>query len=234
VRPEVVLIMEGTNDLGTEGNRLSATRSALEDMVDEALSRETDAMIATLPPARRQPGEVEDVMALNAEIRSIAFANGVRLVDVYAAMASGSCTGLTSFGLRAPRGRSAFAVDLPCIGDDDRHPTAEGYAVIAAAFGFASEWQRRCHGGRYHDIRNIRTAAAQKGGRADSRPPPRHASTTRGLPSSSVSCAILGNPRRGAVNRNRTLPEAILKRRLACQGVNSVWYCRTGPRTLCR
>jgi lysophospholipase L1-like esterase len=150
VRPEVVLIMEGTNDIGTIGNSLASTRSALDDMIDEAQSRGVDALVATVPPSRRALGGNDDVIALNAEIRSLAFARGVRLVDVYAAMVSASCPGLSSFGFGAPYGRSAFAVEFPCIGDDGIHPTGEGYGVMATAFvnAIVSEYDTDIAGAR--------------------------------------------------------------------------------------
>ena len=46
---------------------------------------------------------------------------GVPLIDAYQIISTGQCIG-------------AGSLVLSCLGDDDLHPTAEGYALIAAAF----------------------------------------------------------------------------------------------------
>jgi len=138
VGPDVVLIMEGTNDLGRPMYSLPATSGALDGMVAEARGRGADAIIATLPPIRIAGGSfhnAQDLTDLNATIRSIGFSRGIPQVDVFSAVAQGSCfSTLTSFGLEGPGGRVPFATSFPCIGQDGLHPTAQGYEVVAQAF----------------------------------------------------------------------------------------------------
>jgi lysophospholipase L1-like esterase len=116
-RPEVVLLMMGTNDLlvplgidrGIEG---------LRQIIAQAKSAEFNArvVLATVPPQRsgsRRPfGVPEQVPILNDRIRALATAEGLPLADVYNEM----------------RG------DLSLIGEDDLHPTPAGFGVIARVF----------------------------------------------------------------------------------------------------
>ena len=138
VRPEVVLIMEGTNDLGRPMYSFPATASALDGMVAEARGRGADAIISTLPPIRFDGGKfhtAQDLTDLNASIRSIGFSRGIPQVDTFSAISQGNCvSALTSFGLEGPGGRLPFATSIPCIGSDGLHPTAQGYEVMAKAF----------------------------------------------------------------------------------------------------
>ena len=137
VRPDVVLIMEGSNDVESLDFDLSATSAALDDMIDEARSRGSEAMIATLPPVRpANPGlerSSENIPDLNMAIRSIAFSNGVGLVDIFAAMVAGACPSSAVSGFPGLRGPT-FHLSFPCIGVDHVHPTPEGYEVMADAF----------------------------------------------------------------------------------------------------
>jgi lysophospholipase L1-like esterase len=116
-RPEVVLLMEGTNDL--LGHTVGADRAieALGVMIGEAASQNVRVALATIPPQR--PGGLRNrdavaalIPAFNDRIRALATASGVVLVDVHAAMAG----------------------DLSLLGLDDLHPTARGYEVIAETF----------------------------------------------------------------------------------------------------
>ena len=120
VRPEVVLIMQGTVDALGAAFDVGATTQALDGMIREALTRDADAIIATLPPVRSPGREVgaQNIPALNSAIRSLAIGNGIRLVDVFDAVSSGPCAG----------------ANLPCIGVDNLHLTAMGYDVVAQAF----------------------------------------------------------------------------------------------------
>ena len=110
-RPEVVLIMEGTNDLNYRS--IDRIIQALEGMVRDAKQRGVLPMIATVPPAR--PGGQRDAIAvsapaLNDQIRALARRQAVTLVDVYAGM------------------------NLSLIGLDDLHPTPQGYDVMAQIY----------------------------------------------------------------------------------------------------
>jgi len=140
VRPEVVLVMEGTNDVKSADYSLEETSAALDGMIEEVLSRGAEAMIATLPPLRPVGPEDEGparIAALNSTIRAIAFSNGVRLVDVFSGLSSSSCMSLSAIGFMTPGGRLPSAVSFPCIGVDNLHPTPEGYQVMASIFADA-------------------------------------------------------------------------------------------------
>jgi len=109
-RPEVLLLMEGTNDLLS----LSPDQviAALNDMVQVAKQRGVQVFLATIPPQR--PGGRRDRVAriipgFNDQIRALAATQQVDLVDIYAPLAA----------------------NLSLIGRDDLHPTPEGYEVMA-------------------------------------------------------------------------------------------------------
>ncbi|HUR21257.1 MAG TPA: GDSL-type esterase/lipase family protein [Vicinamibacterales bacterium] len=114
--PEVVLLMEGTNDV-TNDVKLNESEDALEYMINAARSRGAKAVfIATIPPIA--PGgpnssAIPKVLLLNAEIRDLAARTGAHLVDVYAA-------------LNADVNRYYVGNDL--------HPTGEGLRVIGETF----------------------------------------------------------------------------------------------------
>jgi len=117
---QVLLLMEGANDLN---NSNASTRDRalgnIRAMVRLAKGRGLRVDLGTLPPQnplaccpRRGNGDVL-LPSYNDGIRAIAAAEGVRLVDVFAAF-NGDVTTL--------------------IGPDGLHPTAAGYATIAGAF----------------------------------------------------------------------------------------------------
>lgn len=111
-RPDVVLLMEGTNDLGRYTPRQVA--AALDGMTRDAYQREAIVFLATLPPVQADlhHTQAERIPELNVMIKGIAGKYrpfGVYLVDVYAPLAA----------------------DLSLMGPDGLHPTVEGYAVMA-------------------------------------------------------------------------------------------------------
>jgi lysophospholipase L1-like esterase len=114
-RPEVVLLMEGTNDLlGLERGADSAM-VALKTMVVEAKSLSVAVGLATVPPQRgggRRDGVARLIPLFNDRIRVLAATENVILIDVYNAMKD----------------------DLSLIGQDDLHPTIKGYDVMATAY----------------------------------------------------------------------------------------------------
>ena len=123
LQPDVVLIMEGTNDLDpdsiTPGLRGA---DAIETMVQDAKSRGVDPILATIPPQRPPSRETESMVnPYNDIIRQIAIRQSVPLVDVHQIISSGQCLG-------------AGSLELSCLGDDHLHPTAQGYGLIANAF----------------------------------------------------------------------------------------------------
>lgn len=112
-RPQVVLLMEGTNDLLSRSpDRIIP---ALEAMYLDAKSQGVLVMLATIPPQR--PGGRRDAVAkiipsFNEMIRALAQRHGIPLVDVFAVL----------------------SLDLSLIGQDDLHPTVQGYEVMAQVF----------------------------------------------------------------------------------------------------
>ena len=115
--PEVLLLMEGTNDLTGDESNLPEALDSLGDMIDFAHSRGVAVFLATVPPIG--PGgphtaEIPLVAPFNNEIRALAAQKGVPLVDVYAAL----------------------IVDVAkyYIDGDDLHPTGEGLRLIGETF----------------------------------------------------------------------------------------------------
>lgn len=114
-QPEVLLLMEGTNDLLSGQSGADNALIALEEMVTLGKGSSIRVFLATIPPQR--PGGRRDRVAkmipgFNDSIRQIAARQGVPLVDVY----------------------SALKDRLDLIGVDDLHPTPQGYDVIAQTF----------------------------------------------------------------------------------------------------
>lgn len=119
-RPEVVLLMEGTNDLLDRSAGADRAIAALQAMVREAAGQNVRVALATIPPQR--PGGLRgrdavaaSIPAFNDRVRALAAGEGVVLVDVHAAMRD----------------------DLSLLGVDDLHPTPQGYSVIAETFFIA-------------------------------------------------------------------------------------------------
>jgi lysophospholipase L1-like esterase len=116
-RPQLVLLMEGANDLNAplapgEGvnARIAATVSALEDMVRDAGFRGVPVMIATLPPQRPggpKAGAATFLSRFNDAVKTMAGRKGAAVVDVNAQMT------------------------LSEIGQDGLHPTEAGYQHMA-------------------------------------------------------------------------------------------------------
>jgi lysophospholipase L1-like esterase len=110
---DVVLLMEGANDLGSASFQAIAT--GLGQMIDNARSRGLKVMLATITP--RNPNgsrgaNASLVAPFNDQVRTLAISKDVPLVDVYA----------------------AFGGDLSLLGSDGLHPTAAGYHRIADTF----------------------------------------------------------------------------------------------------
>ncbi len=114
--PEVLLLMEGTNDINNGASNIPEALESLGDMIDLARGRGITVFLATVAPVA--PGgpnnsTVPLVAPFNNQIRALAAQKGVPLVDVYAALAA----------------------DIPryYVGDD-LHPTAEGLRLIGETF----------------------------------------------------------------------------------------------------
>lgn len=117
---DVVLLMQGTNDIlgGTGGNPpgIPSAIAGLRRMITEARNRGVRTFLATVPPGNpagsRGVQIYQTVPLLNAEIRTLATAEGVPLVDV----------------------NDAFNNNLTLLSGDGLHPNAQGYATIANKF----------------------------------------------------------------------------------------------------
>ena len=114
---DVVLIMEGSNDLEspTWSDPVTHAANALDLLVGDAKSVGVRPLLATIPPmnaAGRRGGGAALVPLLNDRIFQIGGAENIPIVDVYA----------------------AFNGNLSLLGDDGLHPNATGYGVIADAF----------------------------------------------------------------------------------------------------
>ena len=113
VRPEVVLLMEGSNDVN--GGLPASGAQAIDAMIQYARATGADVFLMTIPPQVGTPG-ASMVESYNGTLRSIAARTGAALVDVHRLLLRGSCSG----------GRAT-----PCIGRDGLHPTADGNRLIA-------------------------------------------------------------------------------------------------------
>lgn len=117
---DVILIMEGTNDIygGSGGNPggIAPAIANLRRMIGDARSRGIRVFLATVPPQNpagfRGALGYQVVPALNAEIRTLANAEGVPLVDVF----------------------DAFNGSLGLLSADGLHPNAAGFEMVARRF----------------------------------------------------------------------------------------------------
>jgi lysophospholipase L1-like esterase len=114
-RPQVLLLMEGTNDLLSYSPDQIVV--VLEKMVLEAKLASVLPMIATIPPQRAGGVRNRDRVAamipgFNDQIRAMASRQGITVVDVYGTLSK----------------------DMSLIGVDDLHPTVQGYEVMAQVF----------------------------------------------------------------------------------------------------
>jgi lysophospholipase L1-like esterase len=116
-RPDIVLLMEGTNDLLSGSVGADFAINALRSMVGEAKNQGIRIALATIPPQRpngfRNRGAVAAMIpGFNDRIRTLAGGEGIPLIDVYNVMKD----------------------DLSYIGIDDLHPTARGYDAMATIY----------------------------------------------------------------------------------------------------
>jgi lysophospholipase L1-like esterase len=116
VRPEVVLLLEGYNDLALGLSFASSAASAIETMAKEARNRGARVYIASLTPPRaggKNSLPAEWVTNLNGRLRSVAAGENAVFVDLYQALVGN----VTAY-----------------IGSDGLHPTEVGYQKIAETF----------------------------------------------------------------------------------------------------
>mgnify|MGYP003307465639 CR=1 FL=1 len=121
-QPDVVILMEGTNDLGAadaeESARDQLALDGIEEMLDDIKSANATAILATIAPVRESGPGIHTALVgpYKTQLRSIAASRGIQLVDVHALLSDGACQ------------------PMSCIGDDNIHPTVQGYSVMADAF----------------------------------------------------------------------------------------------------
>ena len=116
-QPEVVLLMEGTNDLLFQQRGIEPALTALETMMADAESLNVRVCLATIPPQRGGSFPDRSVVAalipgFNDQVRALALRRNAVLIDVFAGMRD----------------------DLSLIGRDNLHPTEHGYEVMAGIF----------------------------------------------------------------------------------------------------
>jgi lysophospholipase L1-like esterase len=114
-KPELVLLMEGANDLnniqGSVNDAITVIVGNLEEMVKEAGRRGIPIMVGTLPPERlAKRGAAAFLPRFNDAVKVMAAKKGGILVDVNA----------------------QFPESL--IGQDGLHPTEEGYQRLAEIY----------------------------------------------------------------------------------------------------
>lgn len=115
LRPEVVLLLDGANDLALGQTAVNPAVQAVNSMAREARFRNARVFIATLTPPR--PGgsrtlSASIVQSYNAGLANVARGEGAMLVDLYSALLSSVST---------------------YIGVDGLHPTEAGYRRMAEA-----------------------------------------------------------------------------------------------------
>ena len=111
-RPDVVLLMEGTNDLLFGETGASNAINALSAMIREAKSQGIRIALSTVPPQRaggRRDAVAGSIPGFNDRIRALAASEGIPLVEVF--------NGMTG--------------DNSLIGPDDLHMTDRGYEIMA-------------------------------------------------------------------------------------------------------
>lgn len=129
--PQALLLLEGINDIHagtpTQASAIPTVVTSLRTMVQEGKRRGMTVFLGTLLPQRKGAcrgydwdDNVEDVVAANTQIRSLASAEGVPLVDIYPAF-SGQVDTL--------------------LGADGLHPSEAGYQKMADLF-YAAITQR--------------------------------------------------------------------------------------------
>jgi lysophospholipase L1-like esterase len=121
-RPEVLLLMEGSNDLTADPSSpddlLGLAVDGLRKMIEQARGRGVRVFLATIPPfntggtKRISPEAAAEVPEYNSRVRALAQAQGAVLVDVYAAISA--------------------RPDL--LSSDGLHLNTTGYGVVAQLF----------------------------------------------------------------------------------------------------
>jgi lysophospholipase L1-like esterase len=116
-RPDIVLLMEGTNDLLSGAIGVERGVEALGVMIREAKAGNVRVLLSTIIPQRKGGLRNRDELAalvplFNDGVRALAAAENVPLVDMF----------------------EVFDKDMSLLGIDDVHPTRRGFEVMAETF----------------------------------------------------------------------------------------------------
>jgi lysophospholipase L1-like esterase len=112
VKPAFAIVMLGTNDNRPGGFEIF--RDKLADVVDRTLAAGVVPILSTLPPRDDAPSTSARVPAFNAEIRALAEARSVPLIDLNAALASLPRHGLARDGVHLAPAGTADGSPHPC------------------------------------------------------------------------------------------------------------------------
>ncbi|MEO8018589.1 MAG: SGNH/GDSL hydrolase family protein [Pseudomonadota bacterium] len=119
LKPRVVHIMAGTNDIAFNTGPMTAqdSKNNLMAMSEIARAHRIKVVLASIPPAARYPWRpgletANAIVSLNEWIRTYAKQTGATYVDYHGAMSNGNG------GMKAG------------LSSDEVHPTLEGYAVM--------------------------------------------------------------------------------------------------------
>jgi lysophospholipase L1-like esterase len=116
--PQVVLLMEGVNDINgwrSIPNVVTGVRNALRDFIREIRGKGAQVFVGTIAPEwpnSCRSFAVDVIPLANDAIRTLAVAENVPLVDIFA----------------------AFGTDGSLLGEDGLHPSPSGYQRIAETF----------------------------------------------------------------------------------------------------
>jgi len=116
-QPELVILLEGTNDLKSIED-VDPAIDAMERLIGEARNQGSVVVLGSLLPPRPSPLRetlAELVPVYNERLRDVALVHDATYVDLY----------------------TSFAANMSLIGDDDLHPTKEGYVKMAELFADA-------------------------------------------------------------------------------------------------
>jgi lysophospholipase L1-like esterase len=122
---DYVILLEGTNDL-QEGD-LSGAVGRMQTMINEVFAVGAQPMLGTITPsccAHKNAVSFGAEQAYNGQLRGLAAANSVPLIDFYAAFTNGPGPN----GEDLPYDQTAGLIHVP----EGLHPTPAGYDVMAA------------------------------------------------------------------------------------------------------
>lgn len=131
-RPQVVLLLEGINDLNNDKS-IGSTVGALQQMVELARAYNATVFVGTMFQTcytvnpftgRVRTNSVDRIVSFNNAVRSmVAGRLNVYLADIYAAFGTNNC---------------GVEKGINLVGDDGLHPSPSGYSTIATTFGLAA------------------------------------------------------------------------------------------------